>query len=72
MLTMTSDPWWTRFVKQYGLLAFAALYLLSPIDVIPDVSVPILEQLDDTIVLILSFLIQRHLARRDKTSHAPE
>jgi len=36
-----SQRWWTRFLQKYGLLAFAALYLFSPIDAIPDVSVPI-------------------------------
>ena len=63
---------WQRFLRKYGLLAFAVLYLLSPIDVIPDVSIPILEQLDDTIVLILSFLLQQSLAKREVKSQRAE
>lgn len=65
---VSSERWGIRLLKKYGLLTFAVLYLISPIDAIPDVSVPVLEHVDDTIVLVLSFLIQRRLTKREEKS----
>lgn len=49
------SPWWVKAV-----VALGVLYLLSPIDLIPDF-IPVLGQLDDLVLLAGLFaLVRRH------------
>ena len=45
------------FIKQNWLLMIAAIYVLSPIDILPDV-IPFFGSVDDTIVVLLELVRQ--------------
>ncbi|AMV20299.1 hypothetical protein VT03_20545 [Planctomyces sp. SH-PL14] len=75
----TSDPWLLPSrslsnlkvirarMKRFLLIAAAALYILSPIDLIPDI-VPVAGWADDLVVLLLALNQGRQLLRGERRS----
>lgn len=53
-----------KFLKRNWLLAFAVLYVLSPIDIIPD-QIPLIGQTDDA-ALVLVELIRKYSEYKKK------
>ena len=54
-------------MKRFLLIAAAALYILSPVDVIPDI-VPVAGWADDLVVLLLALNQGRQLLRGERRS----
>lgn len=53
-----------EFFKQNWLLAFALLYIIFPIDIIPD-ALPLLGNTDDTVVL-LAGMVKKYIDFRNE------
>ena len=60
-----------NFIKENALLVFAILYLLSPIDLIPDL-LPVLGIVDDLFVLILTLIYKYHIYKKNKKIKSTE
>ncbi len=56
-------------MKRFLLIAAAALYILSPVDLIPDI-VPVAGWADDLVVLLLALNQGRQLLRGERRSTA--
>jgi uncharacterized membrane protein YkvA (DUF1232 family) len=59
-----------KFIKENWLLIFAIIYLLSPIDLIPDI-IPLFGMGDDASLVIIE-LIRRIITNKNKKSSSKE
>jgi uncharacterized membrane protein YkvA (DUF1232 family) len=59
---LSACPWWVKIVVALGIL-----YLLNPIDLIPDF-IPVIGVMDDVaLVLVLSNLVRKYADTKDAT-----
>lgn len=59
-----------KFLKENWLLVFAVLYVLSPIDVLPD-QIPLIGQTDDA-MLVLAELLRKYSQYKKENNNLKE
>ena len=56
-----------KFLKENWLLVFAVLYVLSPIDIIPD-QIPLIGQTDDAMVVFIELIRKYGEYKKEKNN----
>jgi len=56
-----------KFLKKNWLLAFAVLYVLSPIDILPD-QIPLIGQVDDALLVLVELIRKYNEYKREKNT----